>query len=59
LAKWFFGGLGYQGQKTTLVQENRGLLALPLKAARPKKQDYPENVRVLAVVPQASKKTLG
>jgi hypothetical protein len=32
LAKWFFGGLGYQGQKTTLFQENTGLLALPPRA---------------------------
>jgi hypothetical protein len=28
LAKCFWGGLGYQGQKTTIVQEHIGLLAL-------------------------------
>ncbi len=34
-AKWCFGGLGYQGQKTTPFQERTGLLVLPPSAARP------------------------
>ncbi len=36
LATWFFGGLGYQPKKTPFPETN-GLLALPPKAARPKK----------------------
>jgi hypothetical protein len=43
-AKWFFGGLGYQGQKTARFQEKTGLLALPPKAARPINQSSPENM---------------
>jgi hypothetical protein len=40
----FFGGLGYQGPKTTLFNENIGLLALPPSAARPINQYFIENV---------------
>ncbi len=36
LAKWFFGGLGYQVQKIRHLQEKSGLLVLPPKATRPK-----------------------
>jgi hypothetical protein len=43
-AKWFFGGLGYQGQNPILVQENTGLLALPPKTARPKNHYVYEKV---------------
>ncbi len=43
LAKCFFGGLGY-GRQTTLVQETRGLLALPPLAARPTSQYFLEEV---------------
>ncbi len=41
LAKWFVGGLGYQGQKTMHVQQESGFGALPPKAARPKNNDVP------------------
>ncbi len=37
LAKCFWGGLGRQGQKTTLLAEKSGCLALPPKAAGPTK----------------------
>ncbi len=40
----FFGGLGYQGQKTTHVQKISGCLALPPKAARPQNHYVPEQV---------------
>ena len=37
LAKWTFGGLGYQGQQTIHFPESIGSLALPPSAARPTK----------------------
>ncbi len=45
LAKWFFGGLRYQGKKTTMFQENTGLLALLPKAERPINQYFHEQMR--------------
>jgi hypothetical protein len=43
-AKWFFGGLGCQGQQTTHFCENRGYLALPPVVARPTHHSFPEKV---------------
>ena len=56
LAKFFLGGLGYQGQKTTIVQEHTGLLAL---WQGQKNSMFLDNCGFLALVPQASKKPLG
>ncbi len=62
LAKRFVGGLGFQGQKNTHVQENSGLLALPGFAAEGGKAKKTISVLnmlgCLALVPQASKKHL-
>ncbi len=44
LAKWFFGGLGYPGQQTTLFFKKRLLLALPPAAAKPNNQSFLEKV---------------
>ncbi len=44
LATWFFGGLGYQGNKTTLFQDNTVCLAVPPSAARPKTQYFHEQM---------------
>ncbi len=44
LAKWLFGGLGCQGQKSTPFQENNACLALPPSAARPKNHYVPKQV---------------
>ncbi len=44
VAKCFLGGLGHQGQQTTLFQENTGSVALPPKAAGPTNQCFSENV---------------
>jgi hypothetical protein len=46
LAKWVFGGLGYQGKTKTRVQEKNGFLALPPSAARPENHSFLENVWV-------------
>ncbi len=45
----FVGGLGYQGQQTTHVQENVGFLALPPKLAWPKNHVFLENVWLLGL----------
>ncbi len=45
-----FGGLGYQGQKTTHLLWKSGFLPC---------HSFLENVRFWALVPQASKKALG
>ena len=37
LAKWFFGGLGYQGQKTTLVQKHTVFVGLAAEGGKAKK----------------------
>jgi hypothetical protein len=60
LAKWFFGGLGYRGQKPRHFPEDRGSLALPPLAARPNKYDFLENVWfVWPWCPRPPKESLG
>ncbi len=61
IPKWFsgqvvFGGLGYQGQKTTHFSEKSGVLALPPKAAGPKNKVLLENVWLFGLGAQGLQK---
>ncbi len=60
LAKWLFGGLGYQGPKITNLEEANVFVGLAAEGGRPKKHSFLEHVcGFLALVSQPSKKTLG
>ena len=53
-----FGGLGYQGQKTTLYEEHTGLLALPPSAAKRINQHFLQTVVFWPWYPRLPKKHL-
>ncbi len=43
-ARWFYGGLGCRGQKTTLVQETSGLFGLAAEGGKDKNHAFLEKV---------------